>query len=149
MRDMRYLARDIQALKKVYPDRPEDGGKRIFFDAKGDVICVNRVPLGVDGYTLNGRPIQEITIMMILANDYPITLPGETHDPVFGLPQGLRFKGGKVGFHYHQSASGEFAKSNWVWLCLLFGQQRPAQRSLIQSVLLVVRRMQRFARTGR
>ncbi len=149
MRDMRFLARDILALKKIYPDRLDDGGKRIFFDPKGDVVCVNRVPIGADGYTLNGRYIQEITILMKIADDYPITLPGETHQPVFGLPQGLRFKGGRVGFHYHESSTGEFADKNWVWLCLLFGGQRPTQRSLMQSVLLVVRRMQLFARNGR
>lgn len=147
MRDLRQLARDIQALKMIYPDRPGDNAKRVFFTSGGEVVCVNGVPLGVKGFSRGGRPVSEINIMLKIPSNYPIKITGESHEPQFGIPRDLCFRRQDLsGMHVWQTGS-DWSDNNWAWVCLLFSA-RPPVRNLIASVNLLVGSLRLFARTG-
>jgi hypothetical protein len=148
MRDLRQLARDIQALKEMYPDRPNDRAKRVFFAGNGEVVCVNGVDIGMDGFEMGrGNAAREINIMLKIPDNYPIAIPGESHNPEFGIPATLGLRGGDLsGAHVH--ALGGWADANWRWVCLLFDPP-PTNRNLVASVNLLMGALRRFAREGR
>jgi len=148
-RDKRQLSRDILSLKNIYPNRLDDGFQRIFYDNnEGEFVCVNGVPIGVEGYTLGKMPVREINIMLRIPDDYPLTIPGETHDPLFGIPINLAFKGEDLRNAHVWPMGGDWEQNNWAWVCLLF-PDKPVRRDLVASLNLLLSTLRIFARTGK